>query len=70
VKYHRPFGIETFDRTDGGITRTARPFGPASALGAGRLDYSTFVIVGTVGLLIPLTVRILPGALADLRLSC
>ena len=34
VKHHRPFGIETFDRTDGGITRT-RPFGPTSALGAG-----------------------------------
>ena len=23
MKHHRPFGIETIDRTDGGITRTA-----------------------------------------------
>jgi hypothetical protein len=25
AEYHRPFGLRVFDRTDGGITRTARP---------------------------------------------
>jgi hypothetical protein len=41
--------METFDRTDGGITRTARPFGPTSALRAAVIPLTcTFAGIGVI----------------------